>query len=404
MTRGRKFMASLPSRRGFTLIELLVVITILFVIATVTLLSLPRIVESVNFASATTRVTGALGAAQTAAAASRTPTGVAFLYDTQSGVYTLLPLQRLNNRATLTKFPSGPAKQNFAQAFGPLPGAAPVELPPGMGVFGLAFNHIDPELLATSPSRTCIDRQGSDCFTEGWYSGEIFKPAAASGPIQDRLVNPWLFPRNDPRIYFDPENGGPVDEIAALDPWDPEAWRMDRARMIKAVRHANSFFVMFAEDGSFATSFAQGDNNDPPNAYIEFPDLPVDPDFTPTARRPDPVAFDDDAVFDPEFRGNIRNDARAPNPEVVLRTVSQLAVVNLKRLVEETGAPSPWLLHPSTSRAPWPDRRLELSTGDVALSHDDAKLDIDVVKVSQWIDLNAEIIAFNRYTGQAMRR
>lgn len=387
-----------PFRAAFTLVEMLVVIAIMAVLVTITIVSIPGLIESVNYSAAATRVMGALGSAQTAATASRRPTGVAFLFDVRTERYTLLPLQLDNSRAALTAFPTGPVKHAFALSFNPLEGVAPVELPPGTGVFGLAFNHVD--TINQPPERARID-----ILTEDWYAGELFKQKLGG---VERVVNPWIFPRSDPRLFFDPGQTAGVDQTAYTDPWDPKAWSDDRERMLKAVRHANSFYIQFAADGSVATSFSQGDNNDPRSAYIEWPDLPIDPKFVATERQPNPLPFDDEAVFDPEFRGRgrtaIAGDVRAPNPEVILRSVSELAIVDLKRMSKETGVAEPWLIHPSTSLAPWPTRRVQLSTGEFTNDPTDKRFDDETLKISRWIDLNAEIIAFNRYTGQAMRR
>jgi len=387
VTQTSRAPSKAETSSAFTLVEVLVVIAIIVTLSTVTLLSIPRLLESVNYSATATRVMGALGRAQTAATASSRPTGVAFLYDIKQEQYTLLPLELLNNRAALTKFPTGPVKHVFAQAFKPMVGAAPVELPAGMGVFGLAFNHID--TINQQPERTKIDN-----LTQHWYAGELFKRDLGGAT---RVVNPWIFPRNDPRLYFDPA----TKPTQFNDPWDPGKWDTDA---FQAVRHANSFFIQFAADGSVASSFTQGDNNNPQNAYIEYPDLPIDPDFI-AKNDEEPVAFDDPAVFDPEFRpSSLASAARAPNPEVVLRTVSELAIVNLQRMGKETGVAAPWLIHPASSLAPWPNRELLLSTGDRTSDPKDKLLDDEVLNISRWIDLNADIVSFNRYTGQAMRR
>lgn len=79
--------------------------------------------------------------------------------------------------------------------------------------------------------------------------------------------------------------------------------------------------------------------------------------------------------------------------------MAQLAVVDMNRLAGETGVAAPWLLRAGESPAPW--REYLDSGGEVV---EGPGLDELVRRLSEWIDDNAEVIAFDRYTGSALRR
>jgi len=112
---------------------------------------------------------------------------------------------------------------------------------------------------------------------------------------------------------------------------------------------------------------------------------------------------DSDFTFDPErIRPNIQEPS--PNPEVWLRSVNQLAIVSFQRLSGGTQIDRPWELHPSTSQAPWPDVRGSAQYQSAPLDPANDEIDDLVIAVTRWIDQNAEIIGFDRYSGAAQRR
>lgn len=371
-------------RAAFTLIELLVAIAIILVLIIVTLPAIARIIESANYSAAINIVGATLGNARTAAVRDQRYTAVAFLFDTKTEAYTLMPLERVGGQGSLT---DRPTDQTVASAmiFQPALNTAPVGLPKGTGVYGLSF------AIASSMGEA-INR--GNPATEAWYAGEVIRETSATS----RVV-PWIFPRNDPRLFLNPMNEPRPGDYA--DPWIDRdgAFQMasDPNRQ-RAVRHANSFCVVFNPLGSVETGTTLGAQN-LYNAYIEFPDVPY--------RTTDPAkaTYDDPQRFDPEVSSDnlthqaIGVDAGMRNPEVALRTASMLAVVDLRRMTEGTGVAKPWLLHAGSSKAPWPVYHDE--GGDTLTA---AALDDLVQSVSAWIDENAEIIGFDRYSGSVLRR
>jgi len=79
--------------RAFTLFEMLITVTIIILATAVVLPAFGRIIESSNFAGAVNTVTATLGNARALAIQNSEYTAVAFLYDIDSEIYTLLPLE-----------------------------------------------------------------------------------------------------------------------------------------------------------------------------------------------------------------------------------------------------------------------------------------------------------------------
>ncbi|MBL0927173.1 MAG: hypothetical protein IBJ11_05910 [Phycisphaerales bacterium] len=349
------------ARRAFTLLELLVVIGVIVFVTFLLVPAFGRIIESAQYTAAINTVQAALGNARAQAIRTGRPTAVAFLFDPASERFTLQVLELAGQQSgTLSTFATFPTRATYAQPFRPALGSTPIELPKGTGVYGLAFN------LSDDPNS---GDYRIDSNTFAWYAGEVCRSGG------QRII-PWLFPRNDPRNFTDL----PAD--------DQNAWsdtNLPRASVAQAVRHANSFFVQFDADGAVSTSTKAGGQNIA-NAYIEFTDGPVDANNSGTAPYDNPLAFD------PESRGTAGNipAAFSPNPEVVLRSVYQLAVVDLRALSKGTGIERPWLVRATGSAAP----RASNVIAD----------DVQALDISAWIENNAEIIGFNRYTGNAIRK
>jgi prepilin-type N-terminal cleavage/methylation domain-containing protein len=381
-------------RIGFTLVEMLVVIAIIVVLIVVTLPSFSTLISSSNYTAAISQTTASLGSARSIAMSRGVQTAVAFLFDVSTERYTLVILEEavFGTNGALSALPTGPPEHTYAVGFRPARNTTPIELPKGTAVFGLSYAHVP------DPVNNKIDQ-----VTEHWYAGEIIDLG------METEENPWIFPRNDPILFWETGNFSPAEED---NPWSQlvEDGLTDEVRA--ALRHANSFCVQFNPDGSTVTSFARGSFSSPANAYIEFPFEPVDAEPADPVNNPESLKpYDFPTIFDPENEGErfeqhtgIMIGERSRNPEVILRTVAQLAVVDLKQLQKGTGVAGVWKLHPSTSLAPWPmydpDGR---PLSDDELEADDAELDTLVRTVSGWIDLNAEIIGFDRYTGSAIR-
>lgn len=354
-------------RGAFTLIELMVVVAIMFILIVITVPAVGRIIESANYSAAINAVRGTLGNARTKAMQTGKPAGVVFLFDIEKRTYTLLTVQQHATAVTLTKEPldpNNPANMTAGQwALRPMDNITPVQLPKGTAVFGRSFNIAE----QTGPM---ID---SDTFA--WYAGEMFN-------IDGARLNPWLFPRNDPRVFL----------LQGQNPWLADNDSLDVQE--DAVRHANSFCIIFSENGSIVDSSSIGASPNNQDLYLEFTDLPYDLDD------PDKETYDDPIRFDPEVSPAPSPVNPTTNPEVLLRTVSQLAVIDLTRLADGAGVDRPWLLRPDSSQAlkNAPDTRF-LTNAELGATPNDT-----IQKMNDWITRNAELLAFNRYTGETTRR
>jgi len=389
---------------AFTLIELLVVISIIITIVAITLPSFTTIIQSSNYTSAINQTAAALGSARILAIEKRKRTAVAFLYDVRSEQYTISVLEEDQPGADAKLSTLDGSRSEPLLVMRPAPNTTPIVLPKGTAVFGLSFAHV-PDPLLPNPTGQFIPEPLIDDFTWHWYAGERYE-------IGVQIVeNPWIFPRSDPLLFW--EDGVAIAGGQDLPgPWNVLIDSGQTAEVRDALRHANSFMVLFRADGSVFSPSGEGDALEPVNAYIEHPLQPIDRDGL-TA---DETPYDDPIAFDPELdpftatytdpAGVVQSVVQGErNPEVLLRPVSQLAVVDLTALRRGTGVRAPWLVHPSTSAAPWPeyDPDGRPGSGD-EVPADDARLDGLVSEVSAWIDENAEIIGFDRYTGAAIRR
>jgi hypothetical protein len=367
---------------AFTLVEMLVVVSIIIIAATVIAPAFSRMIESTNYASAVNSVTATLGQARALAIQNGRDTGVAFLYDIERDVCTLVILELDSAGGGTMNCGLNRGGYRYADVMRPALNTTPVELPVGTVVCGLGVGtQIDSGNPICPLSR--IDEQ-----TAGWYAGmHIVHPNNT-----DVVITPWIFPRDDPRLYMDNgESVLPRDAIGA-DPWGELA---DDAEARRAVRHANSFYIRYSSTGTAVPITVA----DPDDAYIEWPELPYDRDA------PEEGAFDDPACFDPEFvDDNISNPSA--NPEVWLRPVDQLAVVSTARLIEGTGIDRPWLVVPQETMAysgggfPSLPDYLNLLIGAEPRYRSDPR----TVLLSDWIDTNGETLSFNRYTGTLLRR
>jgi len=375
---GTKGIARRSVRRAFTLVEMLVAIAVIL-LATVALLpAFGRIISSANYSSAVNLVTATLGNARALAIRDGRDTGVVFLFDVQTQRFSLLVVQLHGQQGgTLTSGEAAPSEHTYCQVFRPATNTVPVELPKGTGVFGYSI-HI---------AEGSGDGSQIDDDTWHWYAGELINEGN-----DDFEITPWLFPRNDARMFT--ENDPPEVRDIGVDPWpviagDSNAITEAEAQI--AVRHANTFFIWFHPDGTVVSRNKSGGYSTP-NAFLEWPDDPVDLDDQDQDPYDNPLQFDPDAT-ESAVPGVPNPDRPGRNPEVVLRAAQQLAVVDLGRLAEETAIQRPWMVRSSNSRAPQPQY---LISGNYI---DDERCR----RISRWIDGNAEIISFNRYTGNVMR-
>jgi prepilin-type N-terminal cleavage/methylation domain-containing protein len=375
-------------RRGFTIIELLVVISIILIAVVAILPAFGRLIESNNYASSINAVTATLGAARTRAVKYNHRSGVAFLWNAKEERMTLIIVEQSGaSSGSLTDGVPTPCNRcgvpptaGFAEVFVQAAGTSPIELPRGMGVFGLSSAV---ELICADTPLT----ESGGVTTWRWYGGDVIH---SGGDVCDRSADlyTWLFPRNDPRVFTLKDTNSNV----GVDPWltlrgltTSPLITVEEATT--AVRNTTSFFIVFAPDGSIATS-RRSANLEVFDAFLELADAPIDP----TAPASPP--YDDEFRFDPENTAGLPQNRRAANPEVVLRSADQLAVVDLARLADGVGFPRAWLIRPMQSRAPKP----------VDLTSAGYFNDERAQAVSRWIDVNAEILSFNRYSGNVIRR
>lgn len=376
-------------RRGFTIIELLVVISIILIAALAILPAFGRLVESQNYASAVNSVSATLGFARTRAVERAQRVGVVFLWDAKAERMTLqLVEQRRGQEAgSLTNQVAARRQGAHAEIYFPVENAPPVELPRGVGVFGLT------SLLPVGRLQSIMPITNRPVDSWEWYAGEVINGNDDTDFGDD--IHLWIFPRNDPRLFTDKEAGSNI----GVDPWltlrgVQTSPTISDTQALLAVRNVTTFMIVYSPEGTISTSKHSG--GEPfYDAYLEFPDEPVD---AATPVNPDGTAntYDDPLRFDPENFGRpaLPESRRNPNPEVMLRSADQLAVVSMSALTDGVGIVRPWLVRPQNSKAPKPQYLLDQGYFDEAKAR----------AVSRWIDLNAEVISFNRYTGNVVRR
>ncbi len=349
---------------AFTILELLVVISIIALGTSLVVPAIGRIVESNNYASSINIVTGALGSARAEAIRTGRGTAVVFLFDIETQVMTLQVCEqqgRQSGSLTSRSLPANtPRDSVFCRALRPVIGTVPIELPRGICVLGLSFS-LAPE----------DERIEDEIPTAHWYAGEVID----EGNVDE--TDPWIFPRNDLRLFVD----GTLDEI----------WQAVPANVSEAVRHANTFMIQFDESGAISTNTSAG-GVWTENAFLELIDAPI------LKNKPSEGAKDLPFTFDPEFaleEGSPEDYTR--NPEVVLRSAHQLAIVDLNRLGREVGIREPWLVrHADDTQAPMSSKVNALFTNGDPVQR--------VRDISEWVDLNSETLSFNRFTGQVLRR
>lgn len=366
-------------RRAFTLVELIVVIAVIILSLVVIVPAFGRIVESANYSAAVNRVNAAITLARAEAMKGK-QAAVVFFFDLETERTTLYIVERSRSAGALTTLPESVCNPS-AFVFTPVRGLAPITLPVGMGVYGLALNAV---------------AQPAACTREelGWYRGEAVREAAPGLPTLERF---WIFPRNDARLFLDDA----LWAEAERDPFLAE-WQI-------ASRYAETFMVRFDERGAILPSVEFGSGANLVDAFVDFPPpsdlgaLVVNTDKS-------------GALFDPEqhdFRDTVTN-RHALSREAQVRSVDYLAVVDLKRLAEATGIAAPWLVvpDPGDDQVSLPDllsatdRKAAFVDGEFRTSTESPALFPQslIHRISRWIDDNADIIAFNRSTGEALRR
>lgn len=363
-----------PVVRGFTLVELLAVVLIIIIGTALVVPAFGRIIESTRYASAINIVTTTLGKARALAIQNGRHTGVVFLFDTETETYSLLPVELLGSQGGfLTNQPTMSPDGAFAFVFKPAALSQPVELPKGTGVYGLSFD--------LSRGRETVETAGPT--TPTWYAGDIIDEDI--GDPTSGII-PWIFPRNDPRHF----TAFIADTRTREDPWDP-----DSGASREVTRACATFFVLFNPAGGVTTRITVG-GQETRDAFLEWPDLPIN------ENAPEDGPLDDPTLFDPEVTP--AGNRTGPNPEVMLRTVSQLAIVDFGRLEEGIRLADPWFVRPHDGLHgnvyPAQPEGVDPIYFDSGSPGDPGPAE----RIGTWIDRNAEILGFNRFTGNVTRR
>ncbi|MGP1345235.1 MAG: pilus assembly FimT family protein [Phycisphaerales bacterium] len=399
-------------RRAFTLIELIVSITIIVIVAALTLPAITQIVRSNNYAAAINNVTATLTTARSIATRRQTYAGVAFLFDARTRTYSLQIIELASTQSgRLSDEASANLANNRAAVFKPAENTALVVLPSGTAVYGLAAGH---DLDEFSGSSGKIDNR-----TASWYAG--WRYGNTPNPPADELLTPWIFPLNDPATKLPRDPGELGRDRVGFDPFGDYALSNTalNPRVRQALRHSQTFMVLFAPDGSLTTTIRLGGKS-LRYAFLEFPNDPRRPGASPEDPAFDtPLLFDPEAPLDPPPGINATAARRIPNPEILLAAVPAIAVVDLRQLSEAQNPPQgafpdddrlivdprPWLIVPEDAEqwlldganTGWPDW-VAAPPGGRNYVDDDR-----YAAKCRWIDRNAEIISFNRYTGQVLR-
>ncbi|MBL1217279.1 MAG: hypothetical protein D8M59_07250 [Planctomycetes bacterium] len=190
-----------------------------------------------------------------------------------------------------------------------------------------------------------------DIESQNWYPdlGLLYESDSAY-----KYQDPWLFPRTDPLFLADDESG--INDTV--------------------IQYLDTFMVRFSPDGTVVTNAEQlkyNSSDKDADGYVEL-DRPGG-----------------QAIGKGKFgKWNLTYDdymEKNHSAECQLRPAPFLAVVDLYKLAAGTGIAAPWRVvayHPTREDA-------------------DQDTILDAFEVGDWINQNANIISFNRYTGSVMR-
>ena len=383
--------------RAFTLVELLVVVVIIGAATLAVAPAVTSVLASNNESGAVNRVSSARASARALAIRNQRVTGVAFRFDAVEERAYIETIEFVRGDGFLADPDQigDPANNRRAAVFRPVPGVAPVELPPSTVVAGFSSGIAGAGDLNTAYQQSAFEYSEAGVGLTGeWYAGEFEQDSlqlgAAGAGNADEIL--WLFPRDDARIYLS------VDELGRISDESGESfWSLDsggsvpEARRAAAARHAMTFSVLFGPGGEAVRTIATPSGS-VETLYVELDDGPVDlgaGDFEP---------FDASRAFDPEVAflrrpGSVSTNV-SPNDEYVCRVAQQIAVLELTALRRGVGVERPWLVRSTLDGVP-----ATVSTGWRFENNVDRATDI-----SAWIDNNAVVLGINPVSGQVVRR
>lgn len=229
-----------------------------------------------------------------------------------------------------------------ATVFIPVEGQSLVELPKGAGVYGCGYG-------ATRVGNAKQENEAN------WYTdlGVLYDSSSDEG-------DPWLFPRSDPLFL-----ANSMDDL--------REWH---------TRYLDTFIVRFSPDGTVVTNAEQ----------LKYSKGSTDPDGYVELDSPGHFTSGDEQYGKWNPRIDNMNGKDHIVAECQLRPVPFLAVVDLYKLAAGTGIAAPW-------------RVIGDSGGTLPPEREDSDNDgiSDQIEVDNWINQNADIVSFNRYTGSIMR-
>jgi len=329
--------------RAFTLIELTIVLGIILALVAVTLPAFRSLKESNRESGGVNAVGAALNEARALAVKNGHDVAIMFTFDIEKQI---AAMQLVEIDSTTHDAGNGLGR---ATIFKPIDGHAPIQLPQGAAVFGFGYG----------ASRNGTGTADPD-NRENWYADLPFGDNSYYG--NNSTQDPWLFPRTDVRLFsktFDQADTHP--------------------------EFLESFVIRFDSTGTVVSGTEElglGTSSSAHDGFLELDHLNTDiPGWEDDLRAWTPQKIDLGG-------GKVRIIGEAQ-----LRSVPFIAVVDLYRIADETGLRSPWLALNSNHKY-GDDEKIWDSDGDG---------DEDHIEIDRWINENASIISFNRYSGAIMK-
>ncbi len=336
--------------QGFTLIELMLAIGVIVALTAVTLPAFRSLKEGNRESGGVNAVSAALNMARSLAVRDGHDVAVLFMFDVQRQVCSMQLIEAAGLTYDADDKSGGWGK---ATMFVPVPGKAPIDMPRGAAVLGYGYGAT--RLTNAKPENPW-----------NWYTelGQVYEKNKNQKALRGR--DPWLFPRTDVRLFA--RDG----KLAEAD--------------IKDVEQLESFIIRFSPEGTVVSSaeeLARGSSSEANDGYLELNHLHTDNDAN----------WQEKSHFWTPQILKVNNSKYEVIGEMQMRSVPFIAVVDLYKLGAEIGVRAPWL-------AVGKEHSLE---GDHAEWDADGNDLPDHLEIDQWVNDNARILTFNRYTGTIMK-